>query len=73
MEETFEIRSYGLAEFASLYQPHVHPNTAVRTLQQWINRYPGLRMQLTEAGWRPGTKLITPTQVKLIVKALGPP
>ncbi len=73
MEEHFEIRSYGVAELAVLYQPQVQPNAAVRTLQRWIDRYPGLRQQLMDAGWHSKTKIITPAQVKLIVEALGAP
>ncbi len=73
MEESFEIRAYGLSELAQLYNPHVHPRTAVRTLQQWIDRYPGLRDRLTGAGMVRKTRILTPMQVEMIVKALGTP
>ncbi len=68
-----EIRSYGLAELAILYKPDVHPRTAVKVLQQWIDRFPGLRRRLKAAGWKPKLKIITPVQVRLIVEALGEP
>ncbi len=73
MEESFEIRAYGLSELAQLYNPTVQPRTAVRILQQWIDRYPGLRVRLTEAGMVYKTRILTPAQVRLIVEALGEP
>ncbi len=73
MEKSFEIRSYGVGELAALYNPNVHPSTAVRTLRQWIDRYPGLRARLVASGMRPRTRIITPAQVRMIVEALGEP
>ena len=73
MEESFEFRAYSFSELAQLYNPHVHPRTAVRTLQIWIDRYPGLRDRLTGAGMVQKTRILTPMQVAMIVKALGTP
>ncbi len=73
MEESFEIRAYGLSELAQLYNPNVQARSAVRILQQWIDRYPGLRVRLTEAGMVYRTRILTPMQVEMIVKALGTP
>ncbi len=73
MEESFEIRTYGFRELAELYNPTVHPRTALRTLHIWIDRYPGLRSRLEETGVKSGTRILTPAQVRLIVEALGVP
>ncbi len=73
MEESFEIRTYGFRELAELYNPSVHPRTALRTLQLWIDRYPGLRPRLEATGVKSGTRILTPMQVEMIVKALGTP
>ncbi len=73
MEESFKIKSYGIGKLARLYCPDVHPHTALRKLNEWIDLYPGLRQQLLEAGMKPGSRIFTPAQVKLIVDALGEP
>jgi hypothetical protein len=42
-------------------------------LNPWIDRYPGLRQQLTALGFRPKARIFTPAQVRAIVEALGEP
>ncbi len=73
MENMFQIRAYGTSELASLYNPHVHPNSAVRTLRQWIDHYPNLRSNLTAIGLQRKAHSFTPAQVAMIVDALGEP
>ncbi len=73
MEKDFEIRTYGVSELAQLYNPNVHPNSAVRILRSWIDRHPTLRKQLTDLGLRPFIKTFTPMMVQIIVEAIGEP
>ncbi len=72
-EENFKIRPYGLGELASLYNPDLHPHSAIRKLQRWMAHAPGLTEQLLTAGWKPHYRTFTPAQVRLIVAALGEP
>ena len=36
----FDIRPYAKAELASLYSPHVAPDSAMKTLKRWIKGSP---------------------------------
>lgn len=69
----FEIRSYGKSELAGLYMPDIEPQSALKTIKRWIEKYPGLPEALTEAGLTPNDRRYTPRQVKLIVTAIGEP
>jgi hypothetical protein len=37
--DNFRIRSYGVSELATLYNPSVLPGTAVKRLNIWIHRH----------------------------------
>lgn len=73
MEKEFKIRSYGLQELAVRYFPHCSPKSASQQLKRWIKRAPRLAARLREAGYRPGQRLLTPRQVRIIVDWLDPP
>lgn len=73
MEDKFEVRSYGKAELARLYNPYMCQNEALRTLSRWIRRNESLIENLTQAGARTYDKIYTPRQVSLIVSFLGEP
>ena len=71
--EEFKIKAYGIAELAAKYSPDSADSTARKKLNHWIDRYPGLRQQLTALGFRPKARIFTPAQVRAIVEALGEP
>lgn len=73
IETGFPIRSYGKSELALCYMPHLRPETAARTLRRWIHMCPHLQECLTQTGYTPTQKLLTPLQVKYIVEHLGVP
>ncbi len=72
-EEKFKIRSYGWAELAMCYNPHVLPSSAARLLRRWVNRNSRLTSSLAEAGFRDRQRILTPKQVAIIVDYLGEP
>ncbi|MFN7832858.1 MAG: DUF4248 domain-containing protein [Bacteroidota bacterium] len=73
MDQIFTIRTYGFGELAQMYFPAVSPKTASTNLNNWIRAAPELREALHEAGRRPGFKILSPAQVRLIVEVLGEP
>jgi hypothetical protein len=73
MEKIFVIRSYGYCELAMLYFPNSTKKSASAQLGRWIRGNEKLKSQLTEMGFKPRKKILTPFQVKLIVELLGEP
>ena len=71
--ETFEIRTYGRTELAQYYFPDLNSQVAYRKLQSWIDYYPHLREELDAVGGNPKNRTYMPSQVKLIVCAIGEP
>ena len=54
------------AEFADSYY-----NVSRKTLVRWIERNTELKEKLSEIGYRKYNKILTPTQMELIIKLLG--
>ena len=73
MDQIFTIRTYGFGELAQMYFPAVSPKTASTNLNNWIKSAPALKSALCETGRRPGCKILSPAQVRLIVEVLGEP
>lgn len=73
MEKEFVIRSYGYCELAMLYFPNSTKKSASVQLGRWIRGNEKLKSQLTEMGFKPKKKLLTPNQVKLIIEVFGEP
>jgi hypothetical protein len=73
MEKEFVIRSYGYCELALLYFPNSNKRSASTQLGRWVRQNEKLKMQLLELGFKPRKKILTPSQVKLIVELLGAP
>lgn len=73
MDEQFKIRSYGYCELALLYFPHSTKKSASTQLGRWIRQHEILKIRLFESGLKPGKKILTPNQVKLIVELFGDP
>lgn len=68
-----EIKTYSKGELALLYMPNVLQPTARRTMMGWIQKNAPLIAELYEAGYRDRAVLLTPKQVEIIFKYLGPP
>lgn len=73
MEEKFKIRSYGFGELALHYFPNSNKNSASTQLGRWIKQNQNLKNQLSELGYLPRKKILTPSQVKLIIDYFGEP
>ena len=72
--DDFEIRSYGKAELAMLYFPNAETKKgALKNLNFYINRKPGLRDKLLALGSPPNAHTYMPNEVELIIHALGQP
>ena len=73
MDGQFKIKSYGYCELALLYFPNSSKRSASTQLGRWMRQNEKLKMQLCELGYRPRKKILTPSQVKLIVELFGEP
>ena len=69
----FQIRTYGKAELALLYQPCNSPQSAVKTLIRWINGCPLLKKELESMRYNPRRHTFLKAEVEAIVKHLGEP
>lgn len=69
----FEKRLYSKAELALLYQPCSTPESAVKTLNRWINGCPLLRRELDEMRYNPRRHTFLKHEVEAIVRHLGEP
>ncbi len=72
-EPSFKIRAYGISELAQLYCPAITPSAARRKLNYWISLQPDLLEALRAAGYSHKVRTFTPSQVKLIIEAIGEP
>lgn len=66
-------RIYGHQELASLYFPHILPESASTQLRRWINRDEDLLGELRRAGHIKGMRIYTPLMVAILVSHLGDP
>ena len=69
----FQIRPYGKAELALLYQPCSSPETAQKTLYRWIIGCPPLMAELKKMNYNPKRRTFLIPEVEAIVKHLGEP
>ena len=69
----FQIRPYGKAELALLYQPCSTPETAVKTLYRWINGCPMLLSELQAMNYNARRHSFLKSEVEAIIKHLGEP
>ena len=66
-------RPYGKTELALLYQPNCNPESALRTLNRWINGCPLLVEELRALQYQPRRHTFLPREVEAIVRHLGEP
>ena len=69
----FQIRPYGKAELALLYQPCSSPETAQKTLYRWIKGCPMLMQELESMNYQPKRRTFLKPEVEAIVRHLGEP
>ena len=69
----FDIRPYAKAELASLYSPHVAPDSAMKTLKRWINGCPLLVEELRALRYQPHRHSFLKPEVEANVRHLGEP
>ena len=72
-KDMFQIRTYGKAELALLYQPCSSPATAQKTLYRWIKGCPLLLAELTSMHYNPKRRTFLKSEVEAIVRHLGEP
>ncbi len=73
MEDKFKIKSYGYGELAQLYFPNISKKSASAQLRRWIKLSNTVLPMLQTLGYKPGTRLLTPAHVKVIVDEFGEP
>ncbi len=66
-------RVWGYQELAIRYFPHIKPGSATNQLRRWILHSTVLQSRLSACDWTPGSKMLTPRQVRCIVEHLGEP
>ena len=69
----FRIKAYGLQEPGQMYFPNSTPRSASSQLKKWINHNGKLLSELIDAGYCNGQRILTPKQVRIVVKHLDPP
>ena len=73
-ELTFRIRPYSKRELAMLYFPSTkNGNSAVKNLHNLMCRNPDLMKDLAKARYQSRCRILTPLQVRIIVRHLGEP
>ena len=69
----FQTRTYGKAELALLYQPCSSPESAIKTLNRWINRCLQLLEELRGMHYNARRHTFLKPEVEAIVRHLGEP
>ena len=72
-EEKFKVRAFGYGELAQLYFPNISKKSASAQLRRWIRLSKTVLPMLESYGFKPGLRLLTPAQVKVIVDEFGEP
>lgn len=73
MDGQFKIRSYGYCELAMLYFPNSTKKSASTQLGRWVSRNETLMNELRVLGFKTKRKILSPSQVKVIVDFFGEP
>ena len=67
-EKTFQYRSYGKGELASLYLPNITQQSAVERFNEWIDAAPGLKERLLATGMNPRSRRYTRSEERRVGK-----
>lgn len=73
MEDNFQIRAYSFGELAQLYFPNITKKSATKQLTRWLTLNENLYRKLSEMGYQKCIRILTPSQVKIIIEVLGEP
>ncbi len=73
METGFKSRAFGFGELAQLYFPNITKKSASAQLRRWIIMSKTVMPMLINLGYKPGNRLLTPVQVKVIINEFGEP
>ncbi len=71
--DEFRIRAYGFYELAQIYNPDITADAAAKRLRNWIRVNKSLSEDLSTYGYSKGNRLLTPLQVRTIVRYIGEP
>lgn len=69
----FKIKSYGVAELATMYFPNLTQQSASNQFRIWLNKNITLKSELNRFGYKKNQKIYTPKQVGIIINYLGIP
>lgn len=69
----FEIREYGFGELAELYYPERARTHVARAFREEIEKTRNLKSALVLLGYKNTCRVLTRSQVRVIVKYLGEP
>ena len=69
----FEIKDYNFGELAQLYYPDREYLTAVRRFRDELQQTVGLSNALRSVGYKGNERVLTRSQVRVIVQYLGAP
>lgn len=69
----FRIQSYPFGELAQLYYPDHTYDSALRLFRREMHETRGLWDAMSKVGYKEYTKVLTRSQVKVIVQFLDPP
>jgi hypothetical protein len=73
MDGQFKIRSYAYCELALLYFPNSTKKSASTQLGRWVRQNENLKIRLLELDYKPRKKILTPSEVRMIVEVFGEP
>ena len=69
----FQIKEYRFGELAQMYYPDHHYDSALRLFRREMHETRGMWMAMRAVGYKDYTKVLTRSQVKVIVQYLGEP
>ncbi len=73
MDGQFKIKSYAYCELALLYFPNSTKKSASTQFGRWVRQNKSLKNRLAEFGYKPRKKILTPSQVRIIIETFGEP
>ena len=71
--ERFRIKPYGFGELAQMYYPDHNYSSALQLFRREMHETRGMWAAMVAEGYKENTKILTRSQVKVIVKFLGEP
>ena len=69
----FEIKDYNFGELAQMYYPDREYSTVVRRFREELQQTPGLSSALRSLNYKGNERVLSRSQVRVIVQYLGAP